>query len=103
MILKTPVQRFEKPYYCSGEHMRQQSGIAKYLRKLKGDLGAAIAEQKDIPVKYGSEFRDIASLEKLFLYHEEKTKIIKIIQQGYRYHLDPIPTRTDIDSKFGGV
>ena len=42
------------------------------------------------------------SLEKLFLDHEEKTKIINIIQKGSRYYLDPIPTRTDIDIKVGG-
>ena len=59
--------------------------------------------QKDSPVNYGSEFRDIASLAKLFLHHEDKTKIINIIQQGYRYHLDPIPTRKDIDRKVRGM
>ena len=30
--------------------MRQQPGIKKYLQQLKDDLGAAIAEQKDIQV-----------------------------------------------------
>ena len=83
--------------------MRQQSGISKYLRQLKGDLGAEIAEKKDIPVNYGSESRDIASLEKLFLHHEDKIKIINIIQKGSRYYLDPIPTRTDINRKVGGA
>ena len=60
----------------------------------KGDLGAAIAAQKDSPVNYISEFRDIESLEKLFLYHEDKTNIINIIQQGYRYHIDSIEEET---------
>ena len=50
--------------------------------------------QKDSPVKYGSEFRDIASLAKLFLYHEDKPKIINIIQQGSRYHLYLIEEET---------
>ena len=35
------------------KHMRQQSGITKYLRKLKDNLGAEIAAQKDSPVIYG--------------------------------------------------
>ena len=83
--------------------MRQHSGIEKYTRQLKCDLGAAIAAQKDIPVNYGSQFRDLAFLAKLFLHHEDKTKIINIIQKGSRYHLDPIPTRTTIVRKFGGV
>ena len=59
--------------------MRQQSGIEKYSQKLKGDLGEAIAAQNNIPVNYGSEFRDIGSLAKLFLHHDVKTKIINII------------------------
>ena len=74
--------------------MRQQSGIAKYLRQLKGDLGAAIVAQKDSPVNYKLEFRDIVSLEKIFLHHKENTKIINIFQQGSSYHLDPIEVET---------
>ena len=31
-ILKTLIQKSENPIYHSGEHMRQQSGIAKYSR-----------------------------------------------------------------------
>ena len=31
------------------------------------------------------------------------TKIINIFQQGCCYHIDPIPTRTDIDRKVGGT
>ena len=42
--------------------MRQKSGIAKLLAEFKGDLGEAIAAQKGVPVNYGSELRDIASL-----------------------------------------
>ena len=83
--------------------MRQQSGIAKYSRQLKSELGVAIAAQKYSPVNYGSEFRDIASLAKHFLRQEDKTKIINIIQKGSRYHLNPITTRTDIDRKVRGV
>ena len=49
------------------------------------------------------ELRDIAFLEKLFLYHEDKNKITNIIQQGSRYHIYPIPTRIDIYSKVGSA
>ena len=74
---------------------------SKILAELKGGLGAAVAAQKYIPLNYGSEFHDISSLEKLFLHHEDKTKIINIIQQGYCYHLDPIEEETrksDLDA-----
>ena len=57
--------------------------------------------QKNSPVKYGLEYRDIASLAKLFFYRENKTKIINIIQQGSCYHLDPIEEETrksDLDA-----
>ena len=60
----------------------------------KGDLGGEISVQKDSPVNYGSEFRDTAALAKLFLYHEERTKIVNIIQQVSREHFDPINEKT---------
>ena len=44
------------------------------MAAFKSDLGAEIADQKDSPVNYGSEFRDTTALEKLFLHHEDKTK-----------------------------
>ena len=58
-------------------------------------------EHKDSPVNYGSEFRDITALEKIFLHHEDKTKIINIIQQGSCYHLNPIKEvtrKSDLDA-----
>ena len=72
------------------------------MQQLKGDSGAAIVAQKDSPVNYGLQFRNIASLKNLFLHHEDNTKIIIIIQQGYRYHLNQILTRKDIYIKVGG-
>ena len=41
-------------------------------------------------MNYEPEFRNIASLEKLFLHHKDKINIINIIHQGSRYHLEPI-------------
>ena len=70
-------------------------------RAFKSDLDAALVAQNYIPVNYGSGFRDIASLENLFLHYKENTKIIKIIQQGSSQHLDPIEEETrksDLDT-----
>ena len=53
---------------------------SKILAAFKGDLGAEIAAHKDSPVNYGPEFRNTTALAKLFLHHEDKTKIINIIQ-----------------------
>ena len=74
---------------------------SKILLVFKGDLGGAIAAQKDISLNYRSEFCDIASLAKLFLHHNEKTKIINIIQQGFCYHLNKIEEekqKSDLDA-----
>ena len=64
------------------------------MAAFNGDLGAAIADNKDSPVNYGSEFRDTTALEKLLLHHEDKSKIISIIKHRSRYHLDPIEEAT---------
>ena len=50
--------------------------------------------QTDSRLNYRSECFDISSLEKIVLYHKEKAKIINIIQQGSRYHIDPIEEET---------
>ena len=45
---------------------------SKILAAFKGDLGAKIAAHKDIPVNYGSEFRDTTALAQLFFHHFEQ-------------------------------
>ena len=67
---------------------------SKIMAAFKGDLGAAITANKDSPVNYGSEFSDTTALAKLFLHHEDKTKIISIIKHRSRYHLDSIKEET---------
>ena len=102
-ILTIPIQKIEKlifSFRITHEALVRNKTI---LAVFKGDLGKTIAAQKDFPVNSRSEFRDIVSIEKLFLYYENKTKIINIIQQGSRYHLDPIPTRTKIESNVRGT
>ena len=50
--------------------------------------------QKGIPLDYGSEFRDITGIKNLFNHHEEKDRIVYIIQKGSRYHLSQIEEAT---------
>ena len=72
---------------------------SKILAAFNGDLGAAIAAQKYSPLNQGTEFRDTASLKNIFC-HEDRVKIINIIQQGSCYHLDPIEEvtqKSDLD------
>ena len=102
-ILKTSIHKFEKPIFWFRRTHEAAVRNSKIFAAFKGDLGAAIAAQKYSPVNSGLEFCDISSLEKLFLYHEDKTKIINIIQKGSYYHINPIPTRTDIYIKSRGA
>ena len=92
--IKTPIQKFEKPIFSFRITHEAAVRNSKILVAFKGDLIPAIAAHKDGSVNYGSEFRDITALAKLFLHHKEKTKIINIIQKGSRYHLDPIEEDT---------
>ena len=92
--LKAPIQKFEKPVFSFRRTHEEAVRNSKILAAFKGNLGAAIAAQKDSPVNYRSEFRNTVALAKLFLHHKGKTKIINIIQQGSRYHLDPIKEET---------
>ena len=78
-ILQTPIRKFEKPIFLFKRTQEAAFRNSKILAAFKGDLGAAIAAQKEIPVNCESEFCDIASLAKLFFYHEDTTNIINII------------------------
>ena len=91
--LKMPIQKFDRPILSFRRTHEAAVRNSKIRAAFKGDLGAAIAAQKNSPVNYGSEFRDIV-LAKLFLHHKDKTKIINIIEQGSCYHLNPIKEET---------
>ena len=81
--LKIPIQKFEKPIFSFKKTHEAAVRNSKILAAFKGDLGAAIAAHKDSPVNYGSELRETTALAQLFFHHEDKTKIINIIKQGY--------------------
>ena len=82
--LKIPIQKFEKPIFSVKRTHEAAVRNSKILAAFKGDLGAAIADHKDIPVNCRSEFRDTTALAQIFLHHEDKTKIINIIKHGSR-------------------
>ena len=93
-ILRTLIQKFEKPIFSFRITHEAAVSNSKILASFNSDLGAAIGAHKEIPVNYGSEFCNIASLEKLFLHHEDKTNIINIIRQGSCYHLTLVKEET---------
>ena len=59
-----------------------------------GNLGVAMEDQKEIPLDYGSEFRDITRIRNLFSHNEDKDRIVEIFQKGSCYHLSPIEEAT---------
>ena len=100
-ILKTPTQKPEKTIFTFRITHEAEVRNRKIRAAFNSELGAAIAAQKDNPVNYGWEFRDMESLAKLFLNHKDKTNIVNIIQQWYRYYLDTIEEETrksDLDA-----
>ena len=99
--LKIPIQKFENPIFSFNRTHEVAVRNRKILASFKGDFGAAIVAHKDIPVNYGSEFRDTTALAQLFLHQEGKTKIINIIRHRYRYHLNKTEKETrksDLDA-----
>ena len=89
IIIKTvkeigiPVFSFKK----TQEAIFQNSNI---LSSLNGNLSAEMEYQKGIPLEHGSEFRRITRITKLFSHHEDRDRIVDIIQKGSRYHISPI-------------
>ena len=53
VILKLPIQKFEKPIFLFRRTHEAAFRSSKILAVFKGDLGAAIAAQKESPVNYG--------------------------------------------------
>ena len=53
-MLKTLIQKFENPILSFRRTHEAAVSNSKILASFKGDLGAAIEAQKDIPVNYGS-------------------------------------------------
>ena len=57
-ILKTPIQKFEKPIFSFSITHEAAVRNSSILASLNGELGASILSQKYSPVNYGSEFHD---------------------------------------------
>ena len=99
--LKIPIQTFENPIFSFKRTHEAAVRNIKILAGFRGDLGVAIAANKDRPVNYGSEFPDTTDLAQLLVHHEDKIKVINIIKHRSRYHLDLIEEETrksDLDA-----
>ena len=93
-ILKIPIHKLDKPIFSFKRTKYAASIYIKILLAFNGNLGAAIEAQKCSSINYGSKFRDIAKLSKLFNHHKYNIKNVNIIQQGSCYHLSRIDEET---------
>ena len=93
-ILKIPIHKLDKPIFSFKRTNKASALNRKLLEAFNGNLVAEIKVPKGIPINYGSQFRDIAKLSKLFNYHDYKSNIINIIQKVSCYHLSSINEET---------
>ena len=59
------------------------------MKKYKGNLGASLKGQHDSTVGYGSESRDINTLQNIFGQHPHWTRMYKILRNGTEWPLKP--------------
>ena len=60
------------------------------MKKYIGDLGALLEVQRNSIVGYGSEFRDVDTLRKIFGWHPNWTRLSKILENGSEWPLEPL-------------
>ena len=99
-ILKTPIQKSENPIFLSRRPHEAAVRNSKILTENKMLLRRRNCGKKGQPCKLRIGILRHRVLSKKIFHREDKTKIINIIQQGSRCHLNAIPKRTDIERKF---
>ena len=67
---------------------------AVVLEKHKFDLHSALRGEKNSPMRYGSEFRNINELGKIFGTHEYWAEAATILQKGVHYPVEKISKKT---------
>ena len=93
-LIIEPVKELGLPVFSfkiTQEAARQNS---KIVSAVNGNLGAAMGAQNVISLEHGSEFRNITGIKNLLGHHEEKDRIVEIIQKYFGYHLSQIEKAT---------
>ena len=89
-IIRKPVKEIGIPFVYFKRSQEVAFHNRNILYALNGNLGASMKAQKGIPIYFGSEFREITGITKLFIHREYKHTIVNIIQKRMRYHLSSI-------------
>ena len=89
-LIIEPFKVFGLPvFYCKWTQGTARQNI-QILDALNGSLGAAMESQKGSPLNYVLTFWGITGTKNLFSHHEDKYRIVDIIQKGSHYHISPI-------------
>ena len=89
LIIK-PVKKLVKSVFSFKRTQEVAQTNSQILAAFNGNLGTEIESQIGSPIDYGSEFWDINGIKHLFRYHEDKERIVNIIQKWLCYHLSLI-------------
>ena len=67
---------------------------AKILKEFNYDLHATLKSEKESPMSYGSEFRKVEDLKRIFGQHDYWQKAETAIRKGAHYPVKKIPKKT---------
>ena len=81
LVIKS-VKKIGKPVFSFKQTQEATKENIQILAALNGNLGSEIDAQNGSLLNYGSEFWDINGIKKLLRYHEDKERIVDIIQKG---------------------
>ena len=93
-IIKRPVKEISLPVFLFRTTQEAELHKINILFLLYGNLVKAMKSQKLIHLDYGSDFRDITGIIKLFSKHKDKNIIVNTVQKGSQYHLSFIEEET---------
>ena len=86
-LIRTSISKLRPPLFSFKLTKEAALQNRKILANFNGDLVDTMEISKGSPLDYGSEFWDLTRTAKLFSLHEDKDKIMDMIQQGSQYHL----------------
>ena len=93
-IISTTFKELRPPVFSSKRTQEVSLQNNTILDAFNINLGEALESQQGSPLDYGSELWDTTGISKLIHHHEDRDKIIDIIQKYSQYQLSPIEEAT---------
>ena len=99
-VTSTACPKPERPEFLFEMTKEAAQKNFEILCKYGCDLGTAIMAQNKSPIGYGSEFRPISSLEKVFSQHPCWNRMKSIMNEGSKWPMEPLANKDrEIDLK----